>query len=96
MARNIRRRSTFTGAGRRRGLAPGPVLVVLLGRNLGPARRLAGSGFLRSLPRHFCLTDPDLALNPALPADFCTTLMRVTENAGWARPASPFASTTGT
>ena len=61
------------------GLAPARVLVVLLGRNLGPRAAWQDAAFLRSLPRHFCLTDPDLALNPALPVDFCATLMRVTE-----------------
>jgi hypothetical protein len=60
------------------GLAPGRVLVVPLGRNLGPRAVWQDPGFLRTLPRHFCLTDPDLALNPALPADFCATLTRVT------------------
>lgn len=59
------------------GLAPGRVLVVLLGQNLGPRAVWQDAGFLRSLPRHFCLTDPDLALNPQLPADFATQLARV-------------------
>ena len=61
------------------GLAPSRVLVVPLGRNLGPRAVWQDPGFLRTLPRHFCLTDPDLALNPALPKDFRATLMRVTE-----------------
>lgn len=61
------------------GLAPGRLLVLLLGENLGPRAAWHDPGLLRALPRHFCLTDPDLALNPALPADFPALLMRVTE-----------------
>ena len=64
------------------GLAPGRALVLLLGRNLGPRAVWQDPAFLRSLPRHFCLTDPDLELNPALPADFPATLMRVAEATG--------------
>lgn len=64
------------------GLAPGRVLVLPLGCNPGPRAVWQDAAFRRSLPRHFCLTDPDLALNPALPADFCAVLRRVTEAAG--------------
>ena len=60
------------------GLAPDRLLVLLLGRNLGPRAVWQDAAFRRSLPRHFCLTDPDLALNPRLPADFAATLARVT------------------
>lgn len=59
------------------GLAPERVLVLLLGQNLGPRAVWQDAGFLRRLPRHFCLTDPDLELNPALPADFPAQLARV-------------------
>ncbi|MFC7475706.1 hypothetical protein ACFQS7_15140 [Dankookia sp. GCM10030260] len=61
------------------GLAPARVLVVPLGRNLGPRAVWHDADFLRALPRHFCLTDPDLALNPKLPADFPAVLRRVAE-----------------
>jgi len=66
----------------REGLAPGRVLVVVLGRNLGPRAVWQDAGFLRTLPRHFCLTDPDLALNPDLPADFAAILKQVTGSLG--------------
>ena len=61
------------------GLAPDRVLVLPLGQNLGPRAIWQDPGVLRALPRHFCLTDPDLELNPALPADFAATLIRVTD-----------------
>ncbi|TCZ63043.1 glycosyltransferase family protein [Roseicella aquatilis] len=61
------------------GLAPGRVLLLLLGQNFGPRAAWQDPGFLSSLPRHFCLTDPDLELNPELPADFPATLLRVTQ-----------------
>jgi FkbM family methyltransferase len=51
--------------------APGDgVSVVALPTNLGPHHLLLDPASLALLPRHFCITDPDLAFNPAMPADF--------------------------
>jgi hypothetical protein len=51
--------------------APGDgVSVVSLPTNPGPRHLLLDPGEFALLPRHFCITDPDLAFNPAMPADF--------------------------
>jgi glycosyltransferase involved in cell wall biosynthesis len=52
------------------------IRIVRLGCNAGPwfAWTLCDQ-----MPRYFCVTDPDIALNPDLPADFVRQLMRVTE-----------------
>jgi hypothetical protein len=51
--------------------APGDcVSVVSLPTNPGPRHILVDAVVLALLPRHFCITDPDLAFNRALPADF--------------------------
>jgi glycosyltransferase involved in cell wall biosynthesis len=55
------------------------VSVWRLGRNLGPRAVLQDAAFYASLPRHFCLTDPDLALNPSMPPDFPEILARVAD-----------------
>ena len=59
------------------GLAPDRVFLVMLGENVGPRAIWQDGGLLGMLPRHFCVTDPDLALNPNLPRDFPVTLARV-------------------
>jgi hypothetical protein len=51
--------------------APGDcVSVVSLPTNPGPRHIFADSAAFALLPRHFCVTDPDLAFNPAMPSDF--------------------------
>jgi glycosyltransferase involved in cell wall biosynthesis len=55
------------------------VAVLRANRNLGPRAILQDLNFFRTLPRYFCLTDPDLALNPDLPVDFPDILARVTD-----------------
>jgi FkbM family methyltransferase len=47
------------------------VTVVSLPNNPGPPRHVfLDPGTFALLPRHFCITDPDLAFNPAMPSDF--------------------------
>jgi hypothetical protein len=46
------------------------VSVVLLLDNPGPRHLFLDPASFALLPRHFCITDPDLAFNPAMPADF--------------------------
>jgi glycosyltransferase involved in cell wall biosynthesis len=55
------------------------VSVLRLGRNLGPRAVFQDAAFYASLPRHFCLTDPDLALNRSLPPEFPEILARVVD-----------------
>jgi glycosyltransferase involved in cell wall biosynthesis len=51
--------------------APGDgVSVVTLPNNQGPQHLLRDAAALALMPRHFCITDPDLVFNPAMPADF--------------------------
>lgn len=51
--------------------------VERLSENLGPRHSIFTPERLQSLPRWFCLTDPDLEFNPALPEDFLATLASV-------------------
>ncbi len=44
--------------------------VVVLPANNGPRHILLDPATFALLPRHFCITDPDLEFNPAMPADF--------------------------
>jgi hypothetical protein len=46
------------------------VSIVSLPTNPGPNHILVDPGVFALLPRHFCITDPDLAFNPMMPADF--------------------------
>lgn len=62
-----------------RGLTPNRMSVCLLGRNLGPRAVWYDPDFMRQLPQHFAITDPDLDLNPHLPDDFAETLIRITQ-----------------
>jgi hypothetical protein len=51
--------------------APGDgVSVVSLPTNPGPRHLFVDPAALALLPRHFCITDPDLTFNPAMPSDF--------------------------
>jgi FkbM family methyltransferase len=53
--------------------------VIRLEENLGPHNLFLDPKNLLSLPDRFCITDPDLELNPALPDDFVYELMALTE-----------------
>lgn len=54
--------------------ANGGVRVERMQENLGPHRSIFTPDRLLRLPRWFCVTDPDLAFNPALPEDFLGTM----------------------
>jgi len=47
--------------------------------NQGPRDMFLDSKNLLSLPEYFCVTDPDLELNPSLPEDFIWELISLTE-----------------
>ena len=55
------------------------VKVVRLDQNLGPHHPWAHAPGFHRLPDLFCITDPDLQLNPNLPSDFLAELEAVTE-----------------
>lgn len=60
--------------------APGPgVTVVHQAENKGPRCIFLDQVNFASLPQFFCVTDPDLVLNPEMPADFVTQLVALTE-----------------
>ena len=48
--------------------------VVRLNGNPGPRYFFENKSFFESLPDIFCVSDPDLELNPSLPGDFLTQL----------------------
>lgn len=48
--------------------------VERLNENLGPRKSIFANNRLARLPRWFCVTDPDIQFNPALPPDFLATL----------------------
>lgn len=52
--------------------------VERLAENLGPRDSIFTGQRLAQLPRWFCVTDPDLQFNPALPADFLQILADAT------------------
>lgn len=61
--------------------APGPdVTVVLQAENKGPHNLFLDPVTYVALPEFFCITDPDLALNPAMPEDFVAHLTAATES----------------
>jgi FkbM family methyltransferase len=61
--------------------APGPdVTVVLQTENKGPRDLFLDPATYAALPEVFCVTDPDLALNPAMPEDFVAHLVAATES----------------
>ena len=53
--------------------------VIRLEENKGPHNLFLDPRNLLSLPDHFCITDPDLELNPSLPEDFIYELISLTE-----------------
>ncbi len=53
--------------------------VIRLEENKGPHNLFLDPKNLLSLPDHFCITDPDLELNPSLPEDFVYELISLTE-----------------
>jgi hypothetical protein len=55
------------------------VKVVYLNRNVGPRFIWQDKPYYDALPATFCLTDPDLAFNPDLPADFIAQLEEISE-----------------
>ena len=57
----------------------GLVKVVRLAENRGPHHPFRHDPSFHWLPDLFCITDPDLQLNPNLPADFLADLAAVTE-----------------
>lgn len=60
--------------------APGPgVTVVLQAENKGPRNFFLDPATYAALPEIFCITDPDLALSPAMPEDFVASLAAATE-----------------
>jgi hypothetical protein len=60
--------------------APGPgVEVVLQSENKGPRDFFLDPSTFAALPELFCVTDPDLVLNPEMPEDFVAQLAAATE-----------------
>jgi hypothetical protein len=60
--------------------APGPgVTVIFQPENKGPHDVFLDPANLALLPQFFCVTDPDLLLNPAMPEDFLAQLAALTE-----------------
>ena len=60
--------------------APDEGVTVIAGaHNAGPRHALVDPAQFDALPRLFCLTDPDLLLNPDTPADFLAQLAALTE-----------------
>jgi hypothetical protein len=53
--------------------------IVRLARNEGPTHVFMDDENFRLLPEFFCVTDPDLELNPHLPDDFLEILAGLTE-----------------
>jgi hypothetical protein len=53
--------------------------VIRQEENQGPRDMFLDSKNLLSLPEYFCVTDPDLELNPSLPEDFICELISLTE-----------------
>jgi FkbM family methyltransferase len=54
--------------------------VIRTGHNHGPRHTLLNAAHYNLLPELFCVTDPDLELNPEMPEDFISELARVTEH----------------
>jgi hypothetical protein len=53
--------------------------IIRLQGNPGPRYFFRDAKFYEALPQHFCITDPDLEFNPALPGDFVPHLIDLTE-----------------
>ena len=59
---------------------PGPgVTVIIEAENKGPRGVFHDPASLALLPQYFCVTDPDLLLNRAMPEDFIAQLAALTE-----------------
>jgi FkbM family methyltransferase len=57
----------------------GSVRIVSLSENRGPRDIVAAAVNFAALPEMFCVTDPDLLLNPQLPDDFLAELLSISE-----------------
>jgi hypothetical protein len=53
--------------------------VEVMAENMGPRKSIFTPERLRSLPRWFCVTDPDLLLNPFFPPNWAHVLADVTQ-----------------
>ena len=53
--------------------------VIFQGKNLGPRHCVQDADSREFLPQYFCVTDPDLEFNPALPADWLAQMINLTE-----------------
>jgi hypothetical protein len=56
--------------------------IIQLAENRGPHDLIASDTNFACLPDIFCITDPDLAFNPAMPADFLFDLLDLTNRLG--------------
>ena len=59
-------------------LIEGEFEIIRRDRNDGPRYALQDAVFYGTLPQYFCVTDPDLELNPNLPSNFVQSLIDVT------------------
>ena len=59
-----------------------PIKLERLSTNFGPRYIFRSKDRLASLPTIFCVTDPDLQMNPQLPVDFIDELVLCTERFG--------------
>ena len=59
--------------------AEGKATVIHLEKNCGPRHVLTDPSNSALLPRHFCVTDPDILFNPDLPRDFVAQLAALAE-----------------
>jgi hypothetical protein len=57
----------------------GDVSIVRLAENKGPRDIVADDISFAALPELFCITDPDLELNPNLPDDFLAELLAISQ-----------------
>jgi len=55
------------------------VLSIRLNANLGPRALIAYRRYFEALPSYFCLSDPDLILNPDMPNSFVEDLLALSE-----------------
>lgn len=53
--------------------------LITLPENPGPRYFYSERAFLHKLPEHFCVTDPDLEFNSALPANFVSELIQLSD-----------------
>jgi FkbM family methyltransferase len=57
----------------------GTLTVIRERENRGPRYVYENPVYYRLIPKYFCITDPDLELNPNLPSDFLTHLIDLTQ-----------------